>query len=59
MIAAKDTEVRQGLYKEYSVDKGGQTYENAEGTFKTKGAYMCCGVVHVHVRRKGGIVRVG
>lgn len=30
--------MRQGLYKEYTVDKDGQKYENAEGTFKTKGA---------------------
>ncbi len=26
------------MYKDYTVEKGGQAYENAEGTFKTKGA---------------------
>lgn len=28
------------MYKEYTVDKASQQYENAEGTFKTKGAFV-------------------
>ncbi|EKU21656.1 hypothetical protein NGA_0347602 [Nannochloropsis gaditana CCMP526] len=33
---SKEVESRQGMYKEYTVEKTGQQYENAEGTFKTK-----------------------
>jgi hypothetical protein len=33
----QDVETRQGMYKEYTVEKTGTNYENAEGTFKTKG----------------------
>ncbi|KAM3571449.1 hypothetical protein VYU27_006525 [Nannochloropsis oceanica] len=33
---SKEVEVRQGMYGEYTVEKTGQQFENAEGTFKTK-----------------------
>lgn len=42
----QDVETRQGLYKEYTVDSAGQKYENAEGTFKTKGACVRVGGFH-------------